>query len=154
VIPHCSRPCERPTLRVCRVLRRRIILVRRTYDADFGSARVKRYDLGGRVVQVVTLPANQVTSCDLAGPGLVQLVTTNRLREPPARGQQPHTGDLFVIALDTPGAAPFLYRELASDGSRVIVNHRRRRNRLLRRNWKPAGDRQAVFRSRLGSLVA
>jgi sugar lactone lactonase YvrE len=76
--------------------------------AEFGGGRVKRYDPKGQIVQIVDLPATQVTSCAFAGPNLAQLViiTTKRLLDPHARATQTHAGDLFVLEPDVPGVLP------------------------------------------------
>jgi sugar lactone lactonase YvrE len=78
---------------------------------EFGGGRVKRYDPQGRVVQMVTLPATQVTSCAFAGPHLTQLViiTTKRLLDPAARAAQVHAGDLFVLEPGVPGVHPHVF---------------------------------------------
>lgn len=82
--------------------------------AEFGGAKVKRYDPDGRVVQVISVPSTQVTSCAFAGPHLRELVivTAKRLLDDRARAQQTHAGDLFVAELQTPGVAPHLFRSL------------------------------------------
>lgn len=79
--------------------------------AEFGGAKVKRYDATGRVIQVINVPATQVTSCAFAGPGLKELVivTTKRLLDEQARTQQTHAGDLFIVETDSPGVPPHLF---------------------------------------------
>ena len=79
--------------------------------AEFGGGRIKRYDPRGRIVHTIHVPATQVTSCVFAGPKLEHLViiTTKRLLDAAARAQQTHAGDLFVMEVDIPGAAPYLF---------------------------------------------
>jgi sugar lactone lactonase YvrE len=83
--------------------------------AEFGGGHVKRYDPKGQVVQIVDLPATQVTSCAFAGPNLAQLViiTTKRLLDPAARATQAHAGDLFVVEPEVPGVLPHLFATAA-----------------------------------------
>lgn len=73
--------------------------------AHWGGFRVTRFTAGGRVAQVVSLPASQVTSCAFGGPDLGTLfVTTASIGlDAAARAEQPLAGGLFAVDADVVG---------------------------------------------------
>jgi len=73
--------------------------------SQFGGGRVIRYSSIGRLVDVVSLPTTQVTSCAFVGEQLQQLViiTTKRLLGEKERIEQAHAGDLFIVDAPAPG---------------------------------------------------
>jgi len=73
--------------------------------AQFGGGRVVRYSSNGRLIDSISLPATQVTSCAFAGERLQHLViiTTKRLLGERERAEQTHAGDLFIVDTSAPG---------------------------------------------------
>lgn len=74
--------------------------------AEFGGGCVRRYDLTGRILATVTVPATQVTTCCFAGARLDKLVivTAKRLLDDEQRKQQPESGNVFVCEPGVRGA--------------------------------------------------
>lgn len=80
--------------------------------ALYGGAAVRRYSVTGELLEVVELPATQVTSCAFGGSGLGDLYITSAAQELSADelGKQPHAGALFrcrpgVAGLPSPAYA-------------------------------------------------
>ncbi len=78
----------------------------RLWVAGWGGRRLSRWDpADGRCLQVIELPASQVTSCAFGGPNLKQLyVTTARTGlQPEVLAEQPLAGGLFVVEVGVRG---------------------------------------------------
>jgi sugar lactone lactonase YvrE len=73
--------------------------------ALWGGSCVRGYDPQGRLQQVVTLPARQVSACTFGGTDLSTLyVTTSRENLP--EGEDPQAGSVFAATPGVRGAAP------------------------------------------------
>jgi D-xylonolactonase len=79
--------------------------------AHWGASKITRHDADGKLLQTVTLPCSQVTSCAFGGPDLKTLYITTAAvglsRERLER--EPSAGGLFAVDLDVKGvpANPF-----------------------------------------------
>lgn len=80
--------------------------------AVFGGGQVRRYSPDGEQVAVVTVSAQQTTSCAFAGPDLDQLVisTSTQGLTDQDRAAQPDAGRLFIAKPGLTGQAAGVYR--------------------------------------------
>lgn len=80
--------------------------------AVWGGSCVLRYAPHGALVERVSLPASQVTSCTFGGPDLSDLYITTASRGLTAeqRAREPHAGALFVCRPGPRGLPPHLFR--------------------------------------------
>ena len=69
----------------------------RLYSAHWQGARISVYDPDGRIVEVIPLPANNVTSCAFGGGDGSLLFVTGAALEDGAGPEAPH-GDVFVLS--------------------------------------------------------
>ena len=75
----------------------------RLHCAHWGGARISVYDPRGRIVEVITLPPDNVTSCAFGGDDCSLLFVTSAAREGSIGAQAPH-GDVFLLSGGTKGA--------------------------------------------------
>jgi sugar lactone lactonase YvrE len=77
-----------------------------------GAGRVRRYDVGGQLTEVVSLSAGdvtQTTACTLGGPDMSTLYITTS-REGLAHGVQKRAGSVFSVEVGVAGLPPLPYR--------------------------------------------
>lgn len=76
--------------------------------AVFGGGCVRCYGPDGSLLEVVSLPALQVTACAFAGPELTELYVTTAAYglDEQARGEQPGAGGLFLCQPGVRGLVP------------------------------------------------
>lgn len=77
------------------------------WNAKFGGGRVVCHDKQGNAVEMVELPATQVTSCAFCGPKLDHLAVTTALRmlDEEERARQTEAGSLFIFHVGAQGIA-------------------------------------------------
>ncbi|MEN3294228.1 MAG: xylono,5-lactonase [Burkholderiales bacterium] len=79
--------------------------------AHWGAGKITRHDPHGKVLQTITLPCSQVSSCTFGGPDLKTLYITTAAVCLSAEHleREPQAGGLFAISLDIAGvpANPF-----------------------------------------------
>ena len=69
----------------------------RLYSAHWQGSRITVYDPTGTVVEVIPLPATNITSCTFGGDGFAQLFATSAALEEDPYAGSPH-GDVFLLA--------------------------------------------------------
>jgi sugar lactone lactonase YvrE len=75
--------------------------------AHWGASKLTRHDAGGNVLQAITLPCSQVTSCAFGGPDLRTLYITSAadgLTQQQLE-REPLAGGLFAVAMPIAGVA-------------------------------------------------
>ena len=76
----------------------------RLYSAHWQGSRISVYDPGGEVVEVIPLPASNITSCAFGGEDCSLLFATSAALEDSAGPESPH-GDVFVLSGTAKGLA-------------------------------------------------
>jgi sugar lactone lactonase YvrE len=82
------------------------------WNAQWGSAKVKRYDPQGREVLSIDLPCKQPSCVSFGGPNLQHLFVTSARKDLQRQEieQQPSNGNLFIFATPFTGIAESIYR--------------------------------------------
>lgn len=81
------------------------------WSARWGGWKVSRYDPDGKVEREIRLPVECPTSCAFGGEGLNELYITSAWTAltDEQRRQQPMAGDVFRLAMDIQGRAPWKF---------------------------------------------
>jgi L-arabinonolactonase len=86
------------------------------WNAEWGGARVVRYNPAGRVDRIVPIPCSQVTCCAFGGDDLSTLFVTSARDglSDAALAAQPHAGALFAVNAGVRGFADRPFRGLGA----------------------------------------
>lgn len=82
--------------------------------ALWGGGEVRRYDPGGRLLEILDLPVSRPTSIAFVGPGLTTAVITTARHGllPEQLEDEPLAGSLFTAEVSTPGVATTLWKDV------------------------------------------
>ncbi|MGA7098200.1 MAG: SMP-30/gluconolactonase/LRE family protein [Acidimicrobiia bacterium] len=85
--------------------------------ARWGTGTVARYDLTGRVLAEISLPASHVSSCAFVGPALDTLAITTATQGLDDPTSQPEAGAVFIVDPGVTGREPFRFGRKVESGA-------------------------------------